>query len=213
MKAMTEGVIQYRLDFAPGPPPPPDRIRELNAWRTILHRLGLTGLDPVRYGGLAYGNVSVRLTQEATDTPRFLISGSQTGGLERLTNRDYVEVTDFDIGANRLTARGCIRPSSEALTHAAVYQADRGVTCVIHVHSPELWSSAEPLGLPTTARHIPYGTPEMAAAIQEWVLKRGVPVIAMLGHEDGILAYGKTIEDAAQTLLHHLAASLQWQNP
>jgi ribulose-5-phosphate 4-epimerase/fuculose-1-phosphate aldolase len=208
MKTVTEGVIQYRLDFVPGPPPPPDWIRELNAWRTILHRLGLTGLDPVRYNGMAYGNVSVRLTQKATDSPSFLISGSQTGGLERLTHRDYVEVTDSDIGASRLTARGCIRPSSEALTHAAVYQADRGVTCVIHVHSPELWSSAELLGLPMTARHIPYGTPEMAAAIQEWVLRRGVPVIAMLGHEDGILVYGKTIEEAAQTLFHYLAASL-----
>jgi ribulose-5-phosphate 4-epimerase/fuculose-1-phosphate aldolase len=207
---MTEGVIQYRLDFTPGPPPPPDRIRELNAWRTILHRLGLTGRDPVRYEGLAYGNVSVRLTQNPS---HFLISGSQTGGLEHLTQRNYVEVTDFDVAANRLTARGCIPPSSEALTHAAVYQADRGVTCVIHVHSPELWSNAELLGLPTTARHIPYGTPEMAKAIQELVIRQGVPVIAMLGHEDGILAYGKTIEDAAQTLIHYLATSLQWQNP
>lgn len=208
MKAMTEGVIQYRLDFAPGPPPPPDRIRELNAWRTIFYRLGLTGLDSSRYDGLAYGNFSVRLTQEAMDIPRFLISGSQTGGLERLTNRDYVEITDFDIDANRLTARGCIRPSSEALTHAAIYQANRGVTCVIHVHSPELWSSAESLGLPATAPNIPYGTPEMAAAIQELVRGRGMPIIAMLGHQDGILAYGKTVEDAAQTLLHYLALSL-----
>ncbi|MFM8333814.1 MAG: class II aldolase/adducin family protein, partial [Candidatus Methylumidiphilus sp.] len=99
---------------------------ELNAWRQILFRLGLTGLDPRRYGGLAFGNVSLR-----TQGSRFAVSGTQTGGKPRLGPQDYCLVTGFDLAHNRIHAEGPVKPSSEALSHGAVYAANRSVGCVL----------------------------------------------------------------------------------
>src|SRR5690554_6460982 len=109
-----EGVVKYSLDYTTTPPVIPASIIELNAWRAVLFRLGLTGQDPRRYDGLAYGNVSIRLGSTA-----FLISGTQTGGLPRLSAEHYSLVTGFDLEQNLIAAKGPIAPSSEALTHAA----------------------------------------------------------------------------------------------
>ncbi|MDF9393339.1 MULTISPECIES: class II aldolase/adducin family protein [Methylococcus] len=201
-----EGVTKYRLSFTPAPLPQPDRIRELNAWRSIIRMLGLNGLDPGRYGGLAYGNVSLRLPNDGV---RFLISGTQTGGRMHLTADDYCEVRDFDLETNRLEALGPIPPSSEALTHAAVYRADPAWRCVMHAHSPEIWRHARALGLRATDPEIEYGTPAMALAVEALAARPGVPLIAMLGHSDGVIAYGGTVETTARILISYLAEALQ----
>ncbi|CAL1240049.1 class II aldolase/adducin family protein [Candidatus Methylocalor cossyra] len=199
-----EGVIQYRLDFTPAPAPPWSLVADLDAWRQLLFRLGLTGRDPNRYGGLAYGNVSLRIGAR-----RFLISGTQTGGIERLRAEHYGWVTGFDIEHNLIVAQGPIRPSSEALTHAAAYRAARRVRCVLHVHAPELWSSAERLGIPMTHPEFGYGTAALAEAVGALLRRSEVNVIAMGGHRDGLLAVGGTPETAAEALLRHLAAALR----
>lgn len=206
MTAGGEGVTKYRLIFTPAPPPATDQIRELNAWRSIIRMLGLNGLDPARYGGLAYGNVSQRLPGGGI---RFLISGTQTGGRIHLTSDDYCEVHGFDLEANQLEASGPVPPSSEALTHAAVYRAQPAWRCVMHAHSPEIWRHAGRLGLPATPPEIEYGTPEMALAVEAIAAGPGVPLIAMLGHADGIIAYGRTVEATARILISYLAEALQ----
>ncbi|MDD2769186.1 MAG: class II aldolase/adducin family protein [Methylococcus sp.] len=204
-----EGITRYRLDFTPAPPPLPESIRELNAWRSIMRRLGLNGLDPLRYGGLAYGNVSLRLPGEQI---RFLVSGTGTGGLAHLDPSNYCEVVGFDLEANKLSARGLIPPSSEALTHAAVYRAGPDWHCVIHAHSPEIWRRALQLDLPATSAEIEYGTPEMALAVQALAAESGIPLIAMAGHLDGIIAYGRTVEATARILIGYLAAALKLED-
>ncbi|SMF97309.1 Ribulose-5-phosphate 4-epimerase/Fuculose-1-phosphate aldolase [Methylomagnum ishizawai] len=198
--AATEGVVKYHIDFTPAPAPDWALLAELDAWRGLLFKLGLTGLDPARYGGLAYGNVSLR-----TEGCRFLVSGTQTGGIERLTAEHYCWVTDFDVERNALTAEGPIRPSSEALTHAAVYRAAPGIGCVLHVHAPELWRRAAGLGLPVTDPAIAYGTPAMALAVEALLRQPETRVIAMGGHEDGLIAVGKTVDTAAMPLIRKLA--------
>jgi ribulose-5-phosphate 4-epimerase/fuculose-1-phosphate aldolase len=205
-----EGVIQFALDFSQGPPPPHKLLRSLNAWRTILHRLGLTAQDPARYGGLAFGNVSLRVRglSIAGSTPLFVISGSQTGGLHQLDNQDYCWVTGYDLSRNRIRALGPIPPSSETLTHAAVYGADERIQCVIHIHSPEIWDRAEVLALPQVAPAIGYGTPDMAAAIGALVARNSGRLIAMAGHRDGIVSYGHTVEEAAEQVIAALASAL-----
>jgi hypothetical protein len=200
----TEGVVKYRLDFTPAPAPDWSLIADLDAWRSVLFQLGLTGHDPDRYGGLAYGNVSRRLAGR-----RFLVSGTQTGGLPRLSAAHYCWVTDFDAEANVLVAEGPIRPSSEALTHAAVYQTLESVNAVLHVHSPELWRQAGPLAIPVTDPRIAYGTPEMAAAVQALLADPAIRLIAMGGHRDGLIAVGETVEAAALPLIRALAAALR----
>lgn len=198
-----EGVVKYRLDYTTTPPVIPASIIELNAWRAVLFRLGLTGQDPRRYDGLAYGNVSIRLGSTA-----FLISGTQTGGLPRLSAEHYSLVTGFDLEQNLIAAKGPIAPSSEALTHAAVYRCGPGIECVLHVHSPEIWGKAEAIGIPATDRQVAYGTPEMALEVGYLVRASDSPVIAMGGHEDGIIAFGGTVEEAAFNLIRCLAKAL-----
>jgi hypothetical protein len=199
----SEGVVKYHLEFRPAPAMPWSLIENLEGWRRLLFRLGLVGRDPYRYDGLAYGNVSRR-----DPGGGFLISGTQTGALEQLTAEHYCRVTAADAAANRLAAEGPIPPSSEALTHAAVYAARSEAECVLHVHCPELWEAAEALAIRATGRDIPYGTPAMAAAVEALLAYPDTRVIAMGGHRDGLIAFGATPEDAALPLLRLLARSL-----
>ncbi len=199
----TEGVIQFELDFRLTAPPAARLIRELESWRRLLFRLGLTGQDPSRYGGLAYGNVSRRLARR-----QFLVSGTQTGMLARLETRHYCVVERCEPADNRIVAHGPIQPSSEAMTHAAAYAASPTIGWVLHVHSPELWEHANRLGLAMTGPSLPYGTPGMAAAVGNLLAANPAQVIAMGGHRDGLIATGDTIENAALPLLKLLAAAL-----
>lgn len=211
----TEGVTKFALEFTPGPPAERAELVALNAWRTVLYRLGLTGRDPNRYDGLAYGNVSCRVPQSGTLGPaaHFLISGTQTGGLPLLDERHYSRVVGYDLHRNRVTATGPLPPSSEALTHAAVYAADPQVICVVHGHSPEIWEQRSVLGLPTVPDTATYGTPAMAYAIAACVSGKAFPVIAMAGHRDGILSYGASVVEAAERLIAILACALERTPP
>jgi len=46
-----------------------------------------------------------------------------------------------------------MKPSSEALTHAAVYAASQTVKSVVHVHSPIIWRHYQALALPAIVRY------------------------------------------------------------
>lgn len=197
---MNEGIIQYQLDFELGNAPEDKWVTQLNAWRSVLFQLGFTGYHPLRYGGLAYGNVSCRLFRNS-----FLISGTQTGKLAYLDSTHYCYITDFNIELYYLRAKGCILPSSEAMTHAVVYHSCDTINCIFHIHAPRLWQHAEILGIPITDQNASYGTQNMANAIKELCLTRsGTSVFAMGGHEDGLLIIGATIENTVLSLFHTL---------
>ncbi|MEC8813541.1 MAG: class II aldolase/adducin family protein [Pseudomonadota bacterium] len=193
-----EGVIQYQLDFVTDHYIDCPQFAELNVWRSYLHRLGFIGQDPARYGGLGYGNLSHRAEQDS-----FVISGTQTGHLPLLCREHYVLVEETDVRRNRIRARGPLPPSSEALTHAALYQAATAIQTVIHVHSPLLWQRAEKLNMKMTPRSVAYGTPAMADAVRRLVVEDDTAegIIAMQGHEDGIIVYGADVENAGSRLL------------
>ena len=207
-----EGVIKYRLDFTPSPPLSAAEVAEINHWRAILYEQKLIGQDPARYGGYGYGNLSVRLAPYAAPpTERsFLISGSQTGDLPKLTPAHYTVVTECHPETNRLVAHGPISPSSESLTHGAVYALDPAIRVVFHSHSPEIWHAAAKLGIPITDPSVPYGSPEMAAEVARLYATTDMAqrcIFSMGGHEDGIVSFGATAEEAAETLLDALAAA------
>ncbi len=200
-----EGVVKYQLRYeathlaeAPG-------LDELIAWRAILHQRGLLGQHPSRYEGFAYGNVSLR-----TGVDSFRISGTQTSKLEQLPANQFAEVCAVDLSNNQLTARGLVRPSSEALTHAAVYCLHADIRCVLHVHSPEIWQHADRLGLPCTPTDTEYGTAEMAAAVVALYAEipaQATAVFAMLGHSDGVVAFGPDPKTTGSALLDVLDAA------
>jgi len=209
-----EGVIQFELKYTRAPPLPHDRLLEINAWRKILHLLGLTGQDPGRYGGLAYGNISQRVAPFDAPAPqrRFVISGTQTGGLADLDESHYALVLECRPESNRVVAEGPVRPSSEALTHGALYGADPGLRFVMHVHSPKIWRNACALGIPCTDSAAGYGTPAMAAEVARLLKTESVSdgkVLAMGGHEDGIVAFGHTADEAGTALVKLLASAFQ----
>jgi len=186
-----EGVIRFRYTLRPGVTVPNTVFAPLAAWRTELKRLGVLGADPQRYEGLGFGNVSMR---DPTRPQTFWITATQTGELERVEPRHMCRVVDWDLAEFRLTAEGELPPSSEALTHAAIYRADSQVACVLHGHDPDTWRRANELEMPTIARDVEYGTVAMAEAVER--LLKTYParplVFATLGHEDGVFGVGAT---------------------
>ena len=209
-----EGVIRFRLEFTEARPEAAETLVELRAWRRLLCKVGLIGQAPARYGGLGFGNLSLRLRADSPSEgqPRFVITGSQTGGYTDLGPEHFAMVVAWDIDENLVAARGPIQPSSETMTHAAIYGADEGVRCVMHAHSPDIWSRARDLGIPTTSSAATYGTPAMAREVERHV--RAEParrVVVMGGHEDGVLAWGPGVEAAGITLLTTLVRAMRHQ--
>ncbi|MDJ0832427.1 MAG: class II aldolase/adducin family protein [Gammaproteobacteria bacterium] len=196
----SEGVIKYRLEFEHAGATDED-LQELNVWRSILYNLGLIGQHPELYGGYAYGNVSQR---SRSNPEHFIISASQTGQIPDLEQQHYVTVESTDIEHNLLHARGPLQPSSEALTHAAIYRLNPGIRCVLHAHEPKLWHYGLQHGLPSTDPSIAYGTPEMADAILQLYRSGQLDqqqVLVMAGHQDGVISFGNTIDDAGCAML------------
>jgi hypothetical protein len=207
--AEQEGVIKFQLDFRGAPPIAEPEIEALNRWRGRLIERGLLGQDNSRYSGYGFGNISKRLPPY--DAPvghrSFLISGTQTGNVACLGPEHYAVVTAYYPERNTVVAEGPIRPSSESLTHGVIYDMESAIRSVFHVHSPEIWQRAASLGLPITREDVPYGTPEMAEEVRRLfrdsdVLERGI--FSMGGHEDGIVSFGRSEDEAGEILLRYL---------
>ena len=111
-----------RADIAPF-----DALAELNACRRKLLELRLIGLDS---NGIGFGNMSVR----DRATKNFYITGSATGGLPELAPTDCVRVEAYNFARNWLCYEDAAIPSSESLTHAAIYESDPATSAVIHCH-------------------------------------------------------------------------------
>ncbi len=205
-----EGVIKFNLQFREAPPVSSELLREINAWRKILFLLKLIGQDPYRYGGFGFGNISRRMDfyPEGPDHRKFLISGTQTGGLTELSSENYSTVLECLPEENLIRAEGPVRPSSEALTHGMIYRAMKDAGFVMHVHSPDIWRLRRKIGIPLTSSGADYGSRELAREIVSLLTipeVRSNGVIAMEGHEDGILSFGQTAEYAGGRLLNLLA--------
>lgn len=188
--------------------------RELQAWRHILSRVGLVGQDGQRYGGAGFGNMSARVAPPSLAMGRrgFLITGSQTGRLEALSLTDYCLVEQYSTRENRVTSRGSVLPSSESMTHAAIYDLSTHIRFVFHAHAPLIWRQARTLRLPSTSESVSYGTQDMALEVQRLYRSSALSerrILAMGGHEDGVIAFGHTAEQAGRALLATLADALQ----
>lgn len=171
-------------------------LAELNACRRRLVDQHLLGVDP---NGVGFGNMSVRDGR----TTSFYITGSATGNLPELSPRDCVRVVAYDFARNWLSYEGAAIPSSESLTHAAIYKSDSMMSAVIHCHDSGLWAALLDRA-PTTSKAVAYGTPEMAYEIIRLFEEgevRSKKVFVMAGHQAGIVAFGKNLEDAFDVLM------------
>jgi hypothetical protein len=210
----TEGIVKFQAHFSPAPPLPPQEVAEINAWRRVLLWLQVLGQTPDRYEGYGFGNISRRLPpfNAPPERRRFVITGTQTGGVIDCGPEHYVVITACHPPQNVVVAEGPVRPSSETMTHGAVYAADSRIRWVMHGHSPHIWRHASRLGLPATDASIPYGTPEMSAEVLRLFLVSDVrrrKLFVMGGHEDGVVSFGRTAEEAGHAFIDALAAALQ----
>lgn len=192
-----EGYVKYLSHWEPGPPPDASAVLELNAWRKPLFAAGLIGhYDDLNVG---YGNISVRVA----GGNQFVISGTQTGHIESTGAEHYALVRSTDIDANSVHCIGPVQASSEALTHAALYALSDNIAAVVHVHDRVLWQQHLE-HFPTTGKHVPYGTPEMAKEFQRlWHTTRfaTLGIAIMAGHDEGIVSVGGSLAQAATQVL------------
>ena len=203
----SEGVVKYRNEIVDRKIEIPD-ITELNLWRGILRFHKLIGQDKNRYSGYGYGNLSMKLTKdELPENKRsFVITGSQTGDLEHLTEDNYAVVLEYYPQKNFIvTQEGKAKASSESMTHGMVYNLYDDARFVFHVHSLEIWKNREKLKIPTTSKEVEYGTPEMAGEVKRiYYEAMDKSIFAMGGHEDGIVSFGKTSDKAGCIILNYL---------
>ncbi len=212
-----EGVIKFTCqhdESALNPRRYGPLAQTLDAWRRILVQARLVGQDSGRYEGAGFGNLSARLDPPSLPRGRrrFLISGSQTGGMKSLAMNGLCVVEDYDLRENRVRSSGLILPSSESLTHAAIYDLSPAIRFVFHVHSPSIWCHAKALRLPETREHIGYGTIGMAHEVQHLYRTSSLSerkVLAMRGHEDGVIAFGQTARDAGLAIVGALARAYE----
>ena len=204
---LEEGVRQYKLSFTPSGRIDFKERELLDSWRLRLQEAGLLGRDPKRYGGLAYGNISIRRSKAPENS--FIVTGSQTSDWAPDERDVYAEVNAANILTNSLSARGAIEPSSEALTHAAIYQALERVGAVIHVHSPKIWESSNRLDIKCTPESLHAGTDALAVSIYETLQENPkIPgTLRLAGHEHGFISWGADIQSAGEEIFGLLKAA------
>lgn len=160
----------------------------------------MVGRSANRYGGYAFGNMSVR---DPGNAARFFISASQAIDAPRLDATAWPRIDRFDPKTFHACVTGDLPPSSETVTHGVVYTAAADIQCVLHVHAPALWRNAAALGLASTGRATSYGSPQLARDVEELLGARAGNqlIFATPGHEDGVFACGAQLSQTVDALL------------
>jgi len=191
---MDEGYIKFDCNWEEATIITENDVVDLCHWRKQLYDLKLIGIYP---DGIGFGNISQRKVDST-----FIISGSATGGLKKLSPEHFSLVKNYNIDANSVQCKGLIRASSESMSHAAVYQTIPEVQFVFHIHSMELWERYLNV-LPTTSLEATYGTPEMAYSIIDLISKekKANGILVMGGHQEGLIASGRNGKEAMEEIL------------
>lgn len=200
--SVDEGYIKFELEWRDGPAAPESVHARLNRVRTELFGYELIGEYKLgEYAGIGFGNVSLREAEHS-----FWISGTATGAHPVLSPDQFARVTHVDLDRNFCRAEGPVQPSSESMTHAAIYKASAQINAVLHIHSLEHWKQL--LGkVPTTRKEVAYGTPEMGNEVGRLFLEGELMAegfFAMAGHSEGLVGYGKSLEGAMKQIREKL---------
>ena len=194
---MDEGYIKFNCKWIKDKPIlTANKLFEINKWRDKLYSIGLIGAYD---NGIGFGNISIRFEKNS-----FIITGSATGKYPALNENHYVLVNNYNFDKNNLTCKGPIKASSESLSHAMIYECSSDTNAIIHVHNIDMWKNLIDK-LPTTNKEISYGTPAMAKEIKRLFLESKVndeKIIVMGGHKEGIISFGKTLDEAGNILLN-----------
>ena len=204
---LDEGVIKFKFNLKKSSPIEEKQFLELEKWRAILFKMNLIGEYPTEKIG--YGNISRKIESAISGDIQFIISGTQTGRFAHLNGLHYTKVTKCNLQKMSIEAMGPIAPSSESLTHFAIYQSCPQINFIFHVHSKHLWNYMLENNYPKTSKDINYGTLEMAHAAKDLIKNQQAGILAMEGHDEGIIAYGSSSEQAGKFILDTLKNSRQ----
>ncbi len=195
-------------DFTPSSPFPERALRDLIACRNVCLKLGFIGYDPNRYKGTPFGNLSKRSPNSSDGC---IITGTGTSQIPEINEEHFTLAFNYDPKTHSVQVRGPLKTSVETPSHLALYSLDQRIGGIVHSHCPEIWGKTKEMFIPTIEETVDYGSPEMFLAIQgKYRLTRtsDMKILSMgPGHQDGILAWGSTIEDAVQrTIMYYLRA-------
>lgn len=173
-----------------------EEIAEAIKYRNLLYNIGLIG---VLDNDIGFGNLSYR----EKDSNQIIITGSQTGGIEKISLNDFTKVTAYNLEKNSCNCIGKIKASSETLSHVVIYE-NQVVNAVIHIHNKKMWEYCMEK-LPSTPIYAEFGTVEIANEIKSIVANTSAEegIFAMGGHEDGVIAYGKNLEKAYDKIISY----------
>lgn len=195
---MDEGIIKFKCNWSRSSIISSDQIAGINTWRDRMYKLGLIG---VYSNGVGYGNISIR-----TSTNSFIITGTGTGRHRYLNENHYTLVEKYDIKKNNVSCSGPIKASSESLTHAMIYEVSQKSNAIIHIHNPAIWNHYIHKA-PTTRSEVQYGTSDMAYEIVRLFKETDIKSLKKLimgGHQDGIIAFGNSLDEAGNNILSML---------
>lgn len=195
-KRLDEGVIKFKFTLRKAPPLDEASYIELEKWRVILFKMKLIG--EYQSEQLGYGNLSRKIAGTENE---FIITGTQTGKYANLSGLQYTKVLKCNLPKMNVEAAGPIAPSSESLTHSAIYNACPHINAIFHVHSNKLWQYMIDQSMDATSELVSYGTQEMADDAKRCIGNKKSGVFVMKGHQDGVIAYGTSIEEAGKILL------------
>jgi ribulose-5-phosphate 4-epimerase/fuculose-1-phosphate aldolase len=145
--------------------------------------------SPKLTGGYG-GNLSCRYGYD------FIITAAGTD-LANVSISDLVIVSDFDLQAQTLHAKGIKLPSSESMLHGAIYEARPEISAVFHGHYPLPEKEFLKLNLPITAHEKPYGSTELVNEVLKIVASHSF--ILLKNH--GFLSLGNSPDEAGNQII------------
>lgn len=190
-----EGIVKYFLEFKKEKLDITKEYKSLEVLRKRLYSLALIGAYE---DGIGYGNISLK----SEDENSFIITGTQTGCLQDLEEKDYSKVLSIDFNNFKTKACGLSHPSSECISHGTIYNLDKEIKAVIHIHNKKLWHFMIENNYLST-EDTPYGTLEMVEDIRNMYKNKNIlenNIFVMKGHYEGIICFAKSLEAAEYKL-------------
>jgi ribulose-5-phosphate 4-epimerase/fuculose-1-phosphate aldolase len=192
------GGVKFRTEFLSADVPADTRLAELKSWCAGFHKQNFA--PP--YGDFSQGNLSFRIR---TGEKAFIISGSQVGWKDSLTDDRFVTVHDCDMEKGIVFASGTRDPSSESMLHFAIYRARNDVQAVFHGHSREILMCVNKLNLPETREKASYGSIELVRSVMEILGDANFVLI----RKHGFVSLGATMQEAGERAIETHRLCLQ----
>ena len=132
------------------------KIKILNGVRDLFYKYGVIGLDCDHKEH--YGNLSAR-----TKSNEFVITATQTSGLEKIDIDNYPVVSKFKEDILFSNGISDNKPSVEATTHLGFYIGNNKIKYVGHGHYPPIYNRYKNLNLEAIVwdEKIKYGSKEI----------------------------------------------------